>query len=316
MTSKSDSDTCPPDAEGSSQSGPKRHFDTFETDFFQQGDEASAGVAVEGERFDDLDEATRSKKLAPSRQFMMSVVVGSACLAIIGCVALWRSGRSSASSAVVTPVSAPAAPAETTPAKPAPVVAAAQAEPVHAPATAPAAPAVAEAQALPVLAPALPATAPVQPSPAAAEKAAPPADVPTQANPALAAEAKHVSVVPEVAAPDDDLKSRCQKAMRDKRSKEILAACADAFAADPSAAAIAVELAKIEFDRGRNAQAFAWGKKAVAADPSVADAYVFIGGAEQNAGHGKAAREAYKRYLQLAPSGRYAADLRAIVGSL
>jgi hypothetical protein len=298
MTCKSDSDPSPQDPDGSSQGGPKRHFDTFETDFFQQGDEASAGVAVEGERFDDLDEATRSKRLAPSRQFMMSVVVGSACLAIIGCVALWRSGRGNASSAVATPASAPAAPAEPARAKPAPVVAAAQAEPALAPATAPAAPTAVEAPALPVLAPAQLAAAPAQPSAAAAEKAAPAANLPTQAM------------------PDDDLKSRCQKAMRGKRSKEILAACADAFAADPSAATIAVELAKIEFDRGRNAQAFAWGKKAVAADPSIADAYVFIGGAEQNAGHGKAAREAYKRYLQLAPSGRYAADLRAIVGSL
>ena len=46
------------------------------------------------------------------------------------------------------------------------------------------------------------------------------------------------------------------------------------------------------------------------------DAYVFVGGAEQSAGHRKAAKEAYKHYLQLAPGGRYAADLRAIVGSL
>lgn len=48
------------------------------------------------------------------------------------------------------------------------------------------------------------------------------------------------------------------------------------------------------------------------ADPNAPDACVFIGGAEQNAGHGKAPREAYERYLQRAPSGRYTADLRLV----
>ena len=89
-----------------------------------------------------------------------------------------------------------------------------------------------------------------------------------------------------------------------------------AFTADPGVAEIAVVLAKIEFDRGRSAQALAWSKKAIAADPDAADAYVFLGGAEQNAGHGKAAKLAYQHYLHLAPAGRYAADLRAIVNSL
>lgn len=92
--------------------------------------------------------------------------------------------------------------------------------------------------------------------------------------------------------------------------------CSEAFAADPSAADVAVIMAKAEFDKGHAAEALAWSQKALAADPNAADAYVFIGGVEQSAGHNKAAKEAYKRYLQLAPSGRYAADLRAIVGTL
>jgi Tfp pilus assembly protein PilF len=119
-----------------------------------------------------------------------------------------------------------------------------------------------------------------------------------------------------VAADASDAQSRCQKAISGKHNKDILTVCPDAFAADSSAADIAVALAKIEFDRGRTAQASDWGRKALAADPNAADAYVFIGGAEQSAGHRKAAKEAYKRYLQLAPGGRYARDLRAIVGSL
>jgi Tfp pilus assembly protein PilF len=122
--------------------------------------------------------------------------------------------------------------------------------------------------------------------------------------------------MPAAAANASDALGSCKKAIRDKRSKEVLAVCPEAFAADSSAADIAVALAKTEFDRGKSALAATWGQKAIAADPNAADAYVFIGGAEQSAGHRKAAKEAYKRYLQLAPSGRYAADLRAIVSSL
>jgi len=75
-------------------------------------------------------------------------------------------------------------------------------------------------------------------------------------------------------------------------------------------------LAKTELDRGRSRPARDWAKKALALDDQQADAYVFLGGAEQAAGHRAAARSAYQRYLQLSPKGRYAADLRAVLGSL
>jgi Flp pilus assembly protein TadD len=119
-----------------------------------------------------------------------------------------------------------------------------------------------------------------------------------------------------VAGDPAEARARCKKAVSGRRNMEILAACAHAFASDPAAAEAALAVARVEFERGRSAQALAWSKKAVAADPNTAEAYVFIGGAEQSAGRDKAAKDAYKRYLQLAPGGRYAADLRAIVGSL
>jgi hypothetical protein len=59
-----------------------------------------------------------------------------------------------------------------------------------------------------------------------------------------------------------------------------------------------------------------WATKAIALDGNRADAYVFLGGAEQAFGRPAAAKAAYKRYLQLLPHGRYAGDLRAILGSL
>jgi tetratricopeptide (TPR) repeat protein len=109
---------------------------------------------------------------------------------------------------------------------------------------------------------------------------------------------------------------QCRRAVSNKHAKEITATCTAAFAEDATDAEAAVALARLEFDRGRFPQAYVWSKKAIAVDPDVADAYAFAGAAEQNQGHGKAAKEAYMRYLQLAPSGRYAADIRSIVGSL
>ena len=115
---------------------------------------------------------------------------------------------------------------------------------------------------------------------------------------------------------DPDVGARCKQSIRKRRSKQILSLCPAAFAEDGSDASVAVALAKAELDRGRYVQASAWSKKAIAINPNSAEAYVFAGGAEQNQGHHKAARQAYLQYLRLAPSGRYAAELRSILGSL
>ena len=299
-----------------SSSGVSRsHFDTFETKFFEQGEQGeldSARLAVEVERFDDLD---AGKKRSPSRRFAMSVAVGSVSLAVVASVVLWRSG--SHASSAFSSEAVVAQPSQSTPAsKPLPT-------PTPAPNPAPAAgtPALA---AEPVAVAANPSENP--PSTATDNQAVVPA--PTQAAavvaavaPAEAAEAKPLLADTKVAPAADapDAQARCAKAMQSKRPKDVLATCPDALAADPAAPTavdVAVMLAKIEFDRGRVAQASMWSKKALAADPNAADAYVFLGGAEQTVGHGKAAKEAYKRYLQLAPTGRYAADLRAIVGGM
>jgi hypothetical protein len=320
MTPKPESGSFTPDATSPSQSGvvaSKRHFDTFETQFFQQGESESAGVAGQVEHFDDFYESARRRRFLPSRQFMMGVAVGGTVIAIIGCIALWRSSNANARAAASVAI-APPAQVEPAPATPTAVVPAAQAEP------APANPAALPTQAEPVPAPAPSPPAPAaaapavaaEPVPVVAEKPLPVAAEPVPAKPEVAAAEKPLPADPAVAANASDAQGRCKKAIGDKRNKEVLAACPDAFAADPSAADVAVALAKIEFDRGKSVQAANWAQKALAADPNAADAYVFIGGAEQNAGHRKAAKEAYKRYLQLAPGGRYSADLRAIVGSL
>jgi hypothetical protein len=305
---------------------PKGQFDTFETKFFEQGDQGSNQPA-EAERFDDLDELPRSRKSGSSRQFVLGVAIGSASVAVLGCLGLWLSGARLATSAPIpaTVVAAPAPPAPV--AEPAPAPAVAQAEPAPAP---PLAVAKVEPASAPAPTPAAPTPAaptPAAPTPAvAALPAAPQPEEKTEGRPvpaaALAAAEAHEAVFPAAPTPAApaveaaEARGKCMETVREKRGKQILSVCALAFDADPGAADIAVLLAKTEFDRGRSAQALAWGKKAIAADPKAAEAYVFIGGAEQNVGHGKAAREAYRRYLELAPTGRYAGDLRAIVGSL
>lgn len=138
--------------------------------------------------------------------------------------------------------------------------------------------------------------------------------------PALAAAKSEGSALPaataQPAAGAADARERCRQSVRDKRAKEIVTACSAAFAEDATDAEAAVAVARVEFDRGRFAQAYTWSKKAITINPETADAYVFAGAAEQNQGHGKAAKEAYLQYLKLAPTGRYAADVRSIVGSL
>jgi hypothetical protein len=116
--------------------------------------------------------------------------------------------------------------------------------------------------------------------------------------------------------PDGSALAACKSAFARHHGKDVVAECGRAFAEDPASAEVAVMLAKTELDRGRYRLALAWAKKALALDDRQADAYAFLGGAEQAAGHRAAARSAYQRYLQLSPKGRYAADLRAVLGSL
>lgn len=306
-----------------------KHFAAFENDFFQQGDD-SASVAVEVEQFDDLDEAGQSKHFLLSRT---SLIIAGSCAAVLACVALWRSGSrpSELAAAPAPPMTIRAVQPVIAVPIPAPVAVLtkpAPAEPVaeHASATPAAKP---EIEPAPTVAPAAvptgrsagePPCAQAEQQPNRTARAvAVPAVVPPTAVPATPVEADAETLraaVPTGPTAPDDVQSRCKQAIGNKRNKEILAACPIAFAADSGRADIAVALAKIEVDRGRFAQAYAWGKKAIVGNPDLADAYVFIGAAEQNAGHGKAAKEAYKQYLRLAPSGRYAADMRAIVTSL
>ena len=107
----------------------------------------------------------------------------------------------------------------------------------------------------------------------------------------------------------------CNGVLRGGRYRDIEAKCRLAFDVQP-AAALAAEVAQAALEHGRNADAAAWARKAIGADPKLANAFVLLGGAEQQLGHTAEARAAYDRYLELAPNGEHAQDVRALLPTL
>ncbi|HVU51623.1 MAG TPA: DUF4388 domain-containing protein [Polyangia bacterium] len=112
------------------------------------------------------------------------------------------------------------------------------------------------------------------------------------------------------------LLAACRQAFSEKRSKDAETACLAAKDANPDSAEACALLGHALFGRKKRREALQWAERAVALDPGHADAYVIIGGVKQAADDAVAAKAAYKKYLELAPNGQYAADLRAIVDSL
>ena len=90
-------------------------------------------------------------------------------------------------------------------------------------------------------------------------------------------------------------------------------ACARAFESDSTNAPLALAIAHAEHGNGRLAEAAQWAKRALALDPTAAEAYVMIARADAKDGHTDDARTAYRRYLELAPRGWHAAEARAAV---
>jgi CheY-like chemotaxis protein len=151
-----------------------------------------------------------------------------------------------------------------------------------------------------------------KPAPAAAEAKPAPAAV-AEAKPALAG-LKPAGLAPDNAA----LRQKCldTNANGKGRAKAVAAACRPVLEAEPDDAEVMVILARVEIDRGRLGEARSLAKRALAADPQRLEAYVYLGTAEQAAGKVEDARAAYKKYLELAPDGPFARELRAILSNL
>jgi tetratricopeptide (TPR) repeat protein len=112
------------------------------------------------------------------------------------------------------------------------------------------------------------------------------------------------------------LLAACRQAFTEKRAKDAEIACIAAKDANPDSPDACALLGHALFNRKKRREALQWAERAVALDPKHADAYVIIGGVKQAADDVPAAKAAYQKYLELAPNGQYAADLRAIVDSL
>jgi hypothetical protein len=108
----------------------------------------------------------------------------------------------------------------------------------------------------------------------------------------------------------------CRQALKRRDVKLVSTQCEGALAADPSLVKPLLALAKAQFENGKAARAAVWARMIVQVNSSLPDAYLIIGVAEQEALNPAAAKTAYQRYLQLAPSGTFADDVRSSLKSL
>jgi CheY-like chemotaxis protein len=159
-----------------------------------------------------------------------------------------------------------------------------------------------------------PIVAPLPPPPPTAA----PSPVTAGAKPGPAAPPVELPAPPAAAPAAETTKTLgdCRTAFNKGRLRDALAACSAVAAANPDSADALVMLAHTQLNLGHGRQAMELAQQAATLDPRQADAYVIIGGVQQDDGHTKEAKAAYRRYLELAPKGRYAEDLRAIVGGL
>jgi hypothetical protein len=229
------------------------------------------------------------------------------------------------------PMVRPAAPAPSPPPTPAAVPAAAAvgdpqpaAAPVSALAAAPAdpepvpppakAPAVAQAPSEPeaVAAPPSPAMVPAVHA-ASGAQAAPvvhPLSAATEPEPPAA------RTKPAAAASASDSMQECQAALRRERAKPALVACEKFSRENPTSVDALVMLAHANLLAGADGETLRLARRASFLDPKNADAYLLVGTVLQTMGRMPAARSAYQSYLQNAPHGSHAAEVRAILKTL
>jgi Flp pilus assembly protein TadD len=118
------------------------------------------------------------------------------------------------------------------------------------------------------------------------------------------------------AAPIVQSAEACREALKKRDNKAVTDSCEAALDSDASLVRPLLAFAKAQFERGRSAVAATWARKVLQIDDSLADAYLILGAAEQEARRPAAARTAYQRYLELAPRGAYANDVRSSLKSL
>jgi hypothetical protein len=109
--------------------------------------------------------------------------------------------------------------------------------------------------------------------------------------------------------------SPCDRDFGQRQWRAAIDSCTQAFESTPGPA-LALRIAHAHWSHGQVANAGTWASKALALGTTDADAYVLVGHAERQAGHPKAARAAYRRYLRGAPRGWHASRVRAALREL
>jgi CheY-like chemotaxis protein len=289
-----------------------------------------------GFRDDDISARDALDELGlPSRWRVLRILAAGLAVVILGAVAIHKFTAAKQAPAPVASVEAESAGAANAavPASIPPKNAPTAVTPVGSSPEAPTATAPATAPAVELPEPESPSASPT-PSPPAPVPSPPPTTAPTEAPPHPARSAVDTAPIP--AHPNDELTRQtatapvssvpaldfpqqlavCRSAFTRSRWREAFTSCTAAVQANPRSPEALTMLAHTELNRGRLAQANDLATKAVALDPNLADAYVIIGGVHQDNGHTRDAKVAYRRYLQLAPQGRYADELRSILNSL
>jgi hypothetical protein len=112
---------------------------------------------------------------------------------------------------------------------------------------------------------------------------------------------------------DDHFAVECSAAFAGKRFADAEKACRQATAADPGKAETHLLLAHALSNLGRWSDALVEATRASSLRPDWADPFAVIGSAQQQVGDPVPATRAYRRYLELAPTGRYADDIRTFL---
>jgi len=87
-------------------------------------------------------------------------------------------------------------------------------------------------------------------------------------------------------------------------------------AAHAEPAAVLTQRAEIAFAEGRAGEALDLANLALGSDPRFYDAYILVAKVQRVAGRLPESRDAYRKYLELAPLGTHAEEARAALGTL
>jgi CheY-like chemotaxis protein len=148
--------------------------------------------------------------------------------------------------------------------------------------------------------------APPEPAPAAAASAAPPEPEPAPAEPAPATASGASDRFTQLLD-----KARALQRRGLSRPAERMVRAAQKL--QPRSAEAVALLAQLALDEGDAGRATRLAKQAQRLDANNPDAVLVLGTVEQARGHEAKARVLFKRYLELAPSGERASDVRAVL---